>query len=88
MRNFLLIFATFLLASCGANQVQTVFVVPDVDPELLAPRTVPERNFETLADVGVILADHVQALDAANGDKAAIDQILTCAADASECEEQ
>jgi len=45
----------------------------------LAPRTVPDRQLDTLGDVGLILADHVQALDAANGDKAAIAEILQSA---------
>tara|TARA_Y100001963_G_scaffold73574_2_gene102319 strand:- start:16194 stop:16397 length:204 start_codon:yes stop_codon:yes gene_type:complete len=53
--------------------------VPDVPEALRQPVTVPERRAETLADVGVILTDHVQALDRANGQIIATDCILAAA---------
>jgi hypothetical protein len=48
-----------------------------VDAELRQPVTVPPREAATLADVGLILTDHVQALDTANGRICAIDTTLT-----------
>lgn len=54
-------------------------MVPSVSPELRAPVVVTPRPVEVLGDVGLILADHVEALDRANGQIAAIDKILTSA---------
>ncbi len=79
MRLYPLTFALLFLASCqafNATEPVVVLIVPEIDDELIAPRSVPDRGVSTLADVGVVLADHVQALDAANGDKAAIGRIL------------
>jgi hypothetical protein len=52
-------------------------VVPDVPAELRQPCVAPERPYETLADVALILTDQVEALDCANGRIGAIDTILT-----------
>lgn len=87
MRRFLMISACCLIASCGAK-TEYRNVTPDVPAELRTPVPVPERKAETLADVGVILTDHVEALGEANGKIVAIDNILTCAesdADRSSC---
>jgi hypothetical protein len=54
-----------------------VFLIPPVDAELLLPCEVPTRDAQTLKDVGIILTDHVEALDCANGKIAAIDKTLT-----------
>lgn len=54
-------------------------IAPDVPTELRQPVQVPARPMVTLADVGLVLTDHVQALDRANGQIAAIDTILTTA---------
>ncbi len=85
MRRFLMISALCLIASCGPeNEIE--YVTPDVPAELRTPVPVPKRKAETLADVGVILTDHVQALGKANGKIVAIDEILTCA-ETQGCEE-
>jgi hypothetical protein len=79
MRLFLTISAIWWLASCTDQQpVRTVtkLIVPDVPKELREPVPVPARQVTTLADVGVVLADHVEALDAANGRITATDCIL------------
>ena len=56
--------------------MQVRLIVPDVPQELRTPVEVPARQVETLADVGVVLADHVEALDTANGRITATDCIL------------
>lgn len=75
MRRFLMISALFWVASC-TPKIEYRNIVPDVPETLRQPVTVPERRAETLADVGVILTDHVQALDRANGQIIATDCIL------------
>lgn len=83
-------FLTLVLASCGTEPVtRTVYVTPDVPEALRQPVTVPDRRAETLQDVGLILADHVEGLETANGRIASIDDILTraeCQADPQRCE--
>lgn len=85
MRHCLMIFAVCLTASCGP-ETEYRYVTPDVPAELRTPVPVPKRKTETLADVGVILTDHVEALGKANGQIVAIDEILTCA-ETQDCEE-
>ena len=85
MRHCLMIFAVCLIASCGP-ETEYRYVTPDVPAELRTPVPVPKRKAETLADVGVILTDHVEALGKANGKIGAIDEILTCA-ETQDCEE-
>ncbi|WP_420415847.1 hypothetical protein [Marinovum algicola] len=53
--------------------------MPEVPEALLAPNVVPERRVSGLKSVGLILADHVEALEAGNADKAAIRCILDAA---------
>lgn len=67
---------TICLAGCEPK-IEYVNVVVDVPGELRQPVTVPERKAATLKDVGLILADHIEGLDIANGKIAAIDCILT-----------
>lgn len=75
-----MISACFLIASCGPETPPRIeYVVPDLPAELRTPVDVPARRAETLADIGVILTDHVQALDQANGQIVAIDCIWTAA---------
>lgn len=74
-----MISALCLIASCGPARVEYRNVVPDLPVELRTPVAVPERRAETLGDVGVILSDHVQALDAANGKIVAVDCIWRAA---------
>lgn len=69
-----------LTASCTEVRVETRVVVPDVPAGLLEPCLAPDRPYETLADVALILADQVQALDCANGHIAGISTILADAA--------
>ncbi|MCR9274408.1 hypothetical protein [Mameliella sp. LZ-28] len=40
--------------------------MPDVPEDLLTPVEVPARRIEILTDVGLVLADHVEALELAN----------------------
>ena len=75
MRPCLMIFAIFLVASCGPAKIEYRNVLPDLPDELRTPVSVPDRRAETLGDLGVILSDHVEALDAANGKITAIDDI-------------
>lgn len=71
-----MILAAFLIASCGTTPtIEYRNILPDLPDELRTPVKVPERRAETLADVGVILSDHVQALDTANGKIVAVDCI-------------
>lgn len=69
------------LTSCAPAPVveRVVQVVPEVPTILRTPVTVPPRPVETLTDVGLILADHVEGLAAANGRIVAVDCILTVA---------
>ena len=69
-----MIFACCLTASCGQAKIEYRNVLPDLPAELRTPVSVPDRA-KTLGDVGVILSDHVEALDAANGKITAIDDI-------------
>ena len=81
------IISGIFLAGCNPSE-RLVYVVPDVPKTLRTPVTVPERKAETLADVGLILTDHVEGLQIANGRIAGIDCILSASedgADASEC---
>lgn len=66
-----------LLTSCGEPKIEYRNITPDVPSELRQPVVLPHRIAGTLADVGVILADHVQGLKTANGRISAIDRILT-----------
>lgn len=71
------------MASCSAPAVETRVVVPEVPADLRAPCLVSSRDYSTLKDVALILTDHVEALDCANGKIVAIDDILTAAEAAS-----
>lgn len=51
-------------------------VGPTVPTELRQPCEAGAREYETLRDVALILTDHVEALDCANGRILAIDEIL------------
>lgn len=78
MRPCLMIFA-LLLSACLKEPktiVVTQIVVPEVDPILLETVTVPQREIDDLASVGLILTDHVEALDRANGQIQAIRSTL------------
>lgn len=75
-RNGLPIMSLLFLAAC---QTEYIPVIPDVPIELRTPVSVPDREAATLKDVGIILTDHVQALDTANGRIIATDCILTAA---------
>lgn len=59
--------------------METVLVVPEVPKALRTPVDVAPRTAESLADVGLILTDHVEALEEANGKIVAIDEILAAA---------
>jgi len=64
---------------CGPRPIEYRTILPDLPTDLRTPVEVPAREFNTLADVGVILTDHVEALGAANGKIAATDCIWRAA---------
>lgn len=68
------------MAGCAQEPtIEYVRVVPDVPQQLREPVEVEPRPVEGLKSVGLILADHVEALDAANGRIFSINCILTAA---------
>lgn len=69
--------SALFLTACSA--VPPVEAPPprEVPPDLLRPCEVPPRPRATLADLALILTDHVEALDCANGRIAAIRRIVT-----------
>jgi len=52
-------------------------VGPQVPNDLRQPCEVEARPYDSLRDVALILTDHVEALDCANGRIVAVDTILT-----------
>jgi hypothetical protein len=80
-RLFSVIGCLTFLAGCNTEYV---YVVPNVPAELRAPVSVPVRPAQTLRDVGIILSDHVEALETANGRIVSIDCILTAAESGSD----
>jgi len=69
------------LAGCaitlmGCSQ-STELVGPQVPTDLRQPCEVEARPYDSLRDVALILTDHVEALDCANGRIVAVDTILT-----------
>jgi hypothetical protein len=72
---------------CSEDRIEYVPVVPDLPADLRTPVDVPMRKAETLSDVGVILTDHVEALETANGKITATDCIWTAAEDGRELAE-
>lgn len=68
----------FVISGCSPT-VEKQYVVPVVDPSLRQPVEVPKRDAKTLKDVGLILADHVEALETANDRIITMDCILTAA---------
>lgn len=54
-------------------------VIPVVDESLRLPVVVAERDVDGLLSVGVILTDHIEALDLANGRIVAFDCIMDAA---------
>ena len=75
-----IICAILALSGCHWNRPTKIeYVTPDVPKVLREPVAVPNRNADTLADVGLILTDHVEALGKANGRIVATDCILTAA---------
>ena len=71
------------LSACDA-QTEYVYIIPDVPADLRQPVNVPQRRAETLRDVGLLLSDHVEALETANGRIVSIDCILTAAESGSD----
>lgn len=72
-----------LVSACAKEPVP---IMVDVPQELRQPVEVPKRQTETLRDVGLILADHAQALETANGRIVSIDCILSEAETGVRCE--
>jgi len=71
------------LSACE-RQIEYVPVIPDVPAELRTPVAVPDRQAESLRDVGLILTDHVEALTTANDRISSTDCILTAAENGEE----
>ena len=71
-----------ILTACSPSK-ETVMVTPDVGADLREPCEVEVRAYDGLSDVALILGDHVEALDCANGKIEAIDDILTRAENAA-----
>jgi hypothetical protein len=65
---------TILTTACST---QTELVGPQVPSDLRQPCEVAPRPYDSLRDVALILTDHVEALDCANGRIVAVDTILT-----------
>lgn len=63
------------LTGCSTKTV-TEYLVVRVDEDLRRPCLVAERPYESIADVGILLTDHVECLDTANGRIIAIDDTL------------
>lgn len=74
MRTFL-IGLPIILGGCWGTSTQ--FIAPAVPQELREPCYAPKRERGSLRDVALILTDHVEALDCANGRIIAIDEVLT-----------
>lgn len=72
------LFLFFVISGCEPS-AETRYIVPVVDPSLRQPVEVPEREAKTLKDVGLVLTDHVEALETANDRIITIDCILTAA---------
>lgn len=70
MRRYL-IGLPLILSGC-LGQPEVVYLERPIDPELLTICPVQDRPRATLADVGLILTDYVEALDCANGKITAI----------------
>jgi hypothetical protein len=64
---------TMLATACSE---QTELVGPRVPSELRQPCEVEARAYDSLRDVALILTDHVEQLQCANGRIVAIDAIL------------
>ncbi|WP_456236824.1 Rz1-like lysis system protein LysC [Cochlodiniinecator piscidefendens] len=71
-----LIGSLIILTACSAPRTETRFVAPEIPAALLAPCEVRERPRQTLRDVALILTDHVEALDACNGQIEGIAKIV------------
>ena len=76
MMNRSLLLCALFLTGCSTPQA-VEYVVPVVDKDLRTPCEVALREYESIADVGLIITDHVEALDCSNGKIVAIDEILT-----------
>ena len=51
------------LAACEKPAPELVFVVPDIPENLRQLEVLPDRKAETLTDVGLILTDHIEAVE-------------------------
>lgn len=64
-----------ILPACSTPPTPEL-IGPEVPAELRRPCLVEKRETTTLRDVALILTDHVEALDCANGRILAIDAVL------------
>lgn len=58
--------------SCLPPQTVTQIVATDIPDELTDELTVKPRAVRNLEDIGLVLADHVEVVDKANVDRAAV----------------
>lgn len=75
---FAITLSALVLSGCQTT-TQIEYVIPNVPKDLREPVPLPDRQVETLADVGLVLTDHVEALETANDKIGSIDCILTAA---------
>ena len=78
MRTFVLILGSLAFLSDCTPQTRTL--VPVVPTELREPCPVSDRRAETVRDLAVLAAEHLDTAQCANGRIAAIDTILRDAA--------
>lgn len=74
LKRLCLIGCALTLSACSTPDV--VFLTPEIDPDLRQTCSIPERDTANFGDLALIVGDHVEALDCANGRIAAIDETL------------
>ena len=60
-------------------EARTEILIPKVPNDLRTPEPKPDRQADSLKDVGLLLIDYDETLDRANGKIEDIDAILTAA---------
>lgn len=68
-----------ILTACGAPEVQTRLIVPEISDDLRRPVPIPGRRVTTLGASTTLNGELIFALTAANAKIRTIDRILTCA---------
>lgn len=76
MKHLFLIGSLIILTACSEPRTRIEFVTVEIPEPLLKTCDVEARQRVTLVDVGLIIGDHVAALDCANGKIEAIAEIV------------